>query len=356
MGPHFLPLHSFPRLARTSSVCLVALASLPACTLDESNGPRRSNSTGTTSSDPSGTGAGKTTGGPASGAGGSATGNGGTSTGGAGPGTTGTAIGTGSTATGTGAGTTTTTGSTGAGTSGTTTGSGGSGTGAGGTGTGGSGGGAGGAGPGTGTAGAGPGTAGAGGGTADASRPPGTPPGAEKILGIEFMQRVAGKWTGTNQSGPLGTAFPMTVEFVPNGASFMYSKLQLDPQNTVVWGFNVETYGGKDVLAYRNGGYLGGAKRDSRLQLVEYDAAKATYRFCAVKEQGILVDGCNYIEARYTFTAPDKMLFVVTTRAGKPHVHWDATRIETRPLPDPFPASIVSQGQGEAPWPPGAGL
>jgi len=110
------------------------------------------------------------------------------------------------------------------------------------------------------------------------------------------------------------------------------------------------------VLAYRNGGFLGGAKRDSRLQLVEYDAAKAYYRFCAVKESGFPVDGCNYIEARYTFSAPDKMLFVVTTQAGKPHVQWDATRIETHTLPDPFPASIVSQGQGEAPWPPGAGL
>ena len=189
----------------------------------------------------------------------------------------------------------------------------------------------------------------------DASRPAGLPPGAEKILGIEFMQRVVGKWTGSNQSGPLGAAFPMTVDFAPN-VGFMYGKLQLDPQNTVVWGFNIETYGGKDVLAYRNGGFLGGAKRDSRLQLVEYDAAKAYYRFCAVKESGFPVDGCNYIEARYTFSAPDKMLFVVTTQAGKPHVNWDATRIETHTLPDPFPASIVSQGQGEAPWPPGAGL
>jgi hypothetical protein len=71
---------------------------------------------------------------------------------------------------------------------------------------------------------------------------------------------------------------------------------------------------------------------------------------------GFPVDGCNYIDARYTFSAPDKMLFDVTTQAGKPHVHWDATRIETHTLPDPFPASAASQGQGEAPWPPGAGL
>jgi hypothetical protein len=182
------------------------------------------------------------------------------------------------------------------------------------------------------------------------------PPGAEKIVGIEFMQRVVGKWSGMNQSGPLGTTFPMTVDFAPSSASFMYGKLTLDAQNNVVWGFNIETYGSKDVLAYRNGGFLGGAKRDTRLQLIEYDAAKAYYRFCAVKEQGLPVDGCNYIDARYTFSAPDKMLFVVTTRSGKPHVNWDATRIEKHVLPDPFPASITSQGQGEVPWPPGAGL
>jgi hypothetical protein len=185
---------------------------------------------------------------------------------------------------------------------------------------------------------------------------PGLPPGAEKIPGIELMHRIAGKWTGMNQSGPLGTAFPMTVEFTVN-AGYMYGKLQLDPQNTVVWGFKKENNGGKDVLAYSKGGFLGGAKRDSRLQLVEYDAAKSYWRFCAVKESGFPVDGCNYIEATYTFSAPDKMIFNVTTRPErKPHVRWDATRIETRPLPDPFPANITSMGQGEAPWPPGAGL
>jgi hypothetical protein len=312
---------------------MVALASwLPACTADESSGTKRS-ATGTTGADPGAAGAGKTGG------------NTGTSTTGAG-GSTG-ATGTGAT---TGAGTTGggTSGTTGI-TGGTTTGaggSGGSGTGSGGTGNGGSS--SGGAGPGAGAGGTGT--------SPDASRPPGLPPGAEKIIGIDFMQRVVGKWSGMNQSGPLGTTFPMVVDFAPSSVSFMYGKLTLDAQNNVVWGFNIETYSGKDVLAYRNGGFLGGAKRDTRLQLIEYDAAKAYYRFCAVKEQGFPVDGCNYIDARYTFSAPDKMLFVVTTQAGKPHVNWDATRIEKHVLPDPFPASITSQGQGETPWPPDAGL
>jgi len=332
MDPHYLPQHSFKRLFRASLLSFVALESLAGCTGEETSNPHRSSGTGTTTS----------------GGGSTATTSTGTATTGTGTSTT-----TGTPTTGTTGGNGTGSGGSGTGTgSGGTTGAGGSSAGAGGTGTGAAGSSTGGAGPGTGSGGTGTPP---GGGAPDASRPPGTPPGAEKIIGIDFMRRVVGKWSGTNQSGPLGTAFPMTVDFAPD-TGFMYGKLQLDPQNTVVWGFNIETYGGKDVLAYRNGGFLAGAKRDSRLQLVEYDAARGYYRFCAVKEQGFPVDGCNYINARYTFSAPDKMLFDVTTQAGKPHVHWDATRIETHTLPDPFPANAASQGQGEAPWPPGAGL
>jgi hypothetical protein len=68
------------------------------------------------------------------------------------------------------------------------------------------------------------------------------------------------------------------------------------------------------------------------------------------------VDGCNYIDATYTFSAPDSMLFEVKTRSGEPHVHWEARRIETHALPDPFPASIESQGNGAAKWPAAAGI
>jgi hypothetical protein len=130
----------------------------------------------------------------------------------------------------------------------------------------------------------------------------------------------------------------------------------IDAQNNVLWGFNIENYGGADVLAYRNGGYLGGLLRDSRAQLVEYDSEIGFYRFCAVKEMGIAVDGCKYIDARYTFSAPDKMLFEVSTRGGQAHVHWEATRTAEHALPDAFPASVESQGDGSAPWPAEAGI
>ena len=135
-----------------------------------------------------------------------------------------------------------------------------------------------------------------------------------------------------------------------------FGRYDLDSKNDVLWGFNIETYGGKDVLAFRNGGYLGGVRRDSRLQLIEYNGAMGYYRFCAVLESGVQVDGCNYIDARYTFTGPDAMTFDVLTQSGKAHVLWHATRVQSHTLDDPFPASAASQGPGTAPWPADAGL
>lgn len=211
-----------------------------------------------------------------------------------------------------------------------------------------------------------PGSAEATGGTGGAAAPvtpepmPGAPEapaaGDERVAGVELMRRIVGTWTGTNSNTPIGFDFPMTVDFAPYGDSMVFGKFNIDAQNNVLWGFNIENYGGVDVLAYRNGGYLGGLLRDSRTQLVEHDSELGFYRFCAVKEMGVAVDGCNYIDARYTFSAPDKMLFEVSTRSGQAHVHWEATRTAEHPLPDAFPASMESQGDGSAPWPAEAGI
>jgi hypothetical protein len=184
----------------------------------------------------------------------------------------------------------------------------------------------------------------------------GFPPGASQIAGIEFLHRIVGTWSGINSNTPLGFNFPMTVEFSASDPNFVFGKYQLDANNDVCWGFNIETYGGQAGLTFRNGGYLGGVLRDSRLKLMDHDTAKGTYHFCAVLERGAPVDGCNYIDATYTFLAPDHLTFVVTTLSGKPHVNWDATRSQTVSLPDPFPASVASEGNGSAPWPAAAGI
>lgn len=184
----------------------------------------------------------------------------------------------------------------------------------------------------------------------------GLPPGAERIAGASFFQRIVGSWSGINSNTPLGFDFPMAVDIAVSNDGLLFGKYEIDAENNVLWGFNIETYDGQDVLAYRNGGYLGGLRRDSRAKLVEHDEARGYYRFCAVSEHGVPVDGCNYIDARYTFSAPDKMLFEVFTRGTDPHVHWEATRIETHTLPNPFPATATSQGDGSAAWPAAAGI
>jgi hypothetical protein len=192
----------------------------------------------------------------------------------------------------------------------------------------------------------------------DPETPPveGIPADAEKVAGVEFFQRVVGKWSGMNSNTPIGFDFPMTVDISVSGDGMLFGKYEINAENNVLWGFNIETYDGEDVLAYRNGGYLLGLRRDSRTKLVEHDSSRGYYRFCAVLESGLPVDGCNYIDARYTFSAPDKMLFEVFTRGDDPHVHWEATRVETRALPNPFPATAASQGTGSAPWPEAAGM
>jgi len=175
-------------------------------------------------------------------------------------------------------------------------------------------------------------------------------------MGIEFFQRIVGTWTGINSNTKLGFDFPMTIDFAPSGGGLMYGNLVVDAQSTIAFGFNIETYDGKDVFTFRSAGF----ERDSRLKLIEHDAARGYYRFCAVREAfrgqpvPIVEGACNHIDARFTFSAPDHMLFVVTTLSGQSHVNWNATRTVTHTLPDPFPASIASQGDGSAPWPPSA--
>jgi hypothetical protein len=186
--------------------------------------------------------------------------------------------------------------------------------------------------------------------------PEGLPAGFEKVAGIEFFQRIIGKWSGITSNTPTGFDFPMAVDIAVSNEGLLFGKYELDADNNVLWGFNIETYNGKDVLAYRNGGYLFGLRRDSRARLVEHDSKRGFYRFCAVLEHGLKVDGCNYIDATYTFSAPDRMVFEVKTHSGELHVHWEAKRVQPHTLPNPFPATIKSQGNGSAHWPAAAGI
>lgn len=140
----------------------------------------------------------------------------------------------------------------------------------------------------------------------------------------------------------LGNFPQMNFDLRPVGDHFVFGQAELDSVNTLRFGFSIETHGGRDVLAYRNGGFFTGVLRDSRTALVE--AGPDTWRFCSVTPQG-----CGYIDARFTLNGTN---LVVDSRVrGMPHRYWNAQRKETRSVTAPFPASLSSQGDGSAPWP-----
>ncbi|MCB9637979.1 MAG: hypothetical protein H6727_03630 [Myxococcales bacterium] len=172
-----------------------------------------------------------------------------------------------------------------------------------------------------------------------------TPDATGSVEGIALFQRLAGLWTGMASRTPLGTFAMATMDFRDASPHVMFGRSDLDAENNLRFAFSIETHGGKDVLIYRNGGYFVGLLRDSRTELVSYDAAKSSWRFCAI---GV---GCSYIDATFTFPAADQMVLDVKVR-GKDHMYWQAERKEQRTLPQPYPTDLTSQGTGDAPFPP----
>lgn len=162
------------------------------------------------------------------------------------------------------------------------------------------------------------------------------------VVGVELLGKLAGLWSGPATLTPLGNFPVMNFDLRPVDGQFVFGQSDLDAANTLRFGFSIETYGGRDVLAYRNGGFFQGVLRDSRTQLVEADGG--TWRFCSVTDAG-----CGYIDAR--FSVSGTQLTLDTRVRGNQHVLWNATRDELRSIPVPFPSDTASRGDGSAPWP-----
>ncbi|MBL8972902.1 MAG: hypothetical protein JNK56_20110, partial [Myxococcales bacterium] len=154
--------------------------------------------------------------------------------------------------------------------------------------------------------------------------------GSDTPAGLELMQRLAGLWTGPATMTPLGTFARMNMDLRAASAQVLFSRADLDEMNNLRFAFELEAPDGETTLVYRNGGYFLGLLRDSRTRLVEHTAD--SYRFCSTG-----APGCDYIDARWTFSAADALIFDVKVK-GQQHVYWDAERVDTRTLPDPFPA------------------
>ncbi len=155
--------------------------------------------------------------------------------------------------------------------------------------------------------------------------------GSDTPAGLELMQRLAGLWTGAATMTPLGTFARMNMDIRAASGQVLFSRADLDEMNNLRFAFELEAPDGETTLVYRNGGYFLGLLRDSRTRLVEH--AADSYRFCSTGAQG-----CDYIDARWTFSAADALIFDVKVK-GQQHVYWDAKRVDTRTLPDPFPAT-----------------
>jgi hypothetical protein len=183
--------------------------------------------------------------------------------------------------------------------------------------------------------------AGADAGAADAG---GTDAGTS-ISGVGMMSRLVGLWQGPATMTRLGDFPLMVFDLRPVGDSFLFGQTDMDSANLLRFGFNIESVNGP-VLAYRNGGYFNGVLRDSRLALA--DSTADAWHFCDSAR------GCSYIDATFTQTGDSLVLDAKVN--GAPHVHWSATRMETRAVPDAFPASQAPQGDGSEPWPSMASL
>ncbi|MFZ6185594.1 hypothetical protein [Nannocystis pusilla] len=155
--------------------------------------------------------------------------------------------------------------------------------------------------------------------------------GEAGVEGLELMQRLAGLWSGPASMTPLGTFPLMNMDVRAASGQVLFSRVDLDANNSLRFAFEVEDHGAGPVLVYRNGGYFLGLLRDSRAVLTEHD--DSSWRFCSATK------GCEYIDATFGFDGDDHLILDVKVK-GVQHVYWDALREETRALPEPFPADL----------------
>lgn len=146
------------------------------------------------------------------------------------------------------------------------------------------------------------------------------------LAGASIFDVAPGLWSGPATRTLLGDFPVMNMDLRAAGDRELFSRVDLDAENSLRFGFLVEEHDGRSVVVYRNGGLFQGLTRDTRTTLVS--AVDGAYRFCA------LDDGCEYVDATFTFAGDDVLLEALVR--GEMHVTWEATREETRALPEGF--------------------
>lgn len=148
-----------------------------------------------------------------------------------------------------------------------------------------------------------------------------------------LLERLPGLWVGPVDSNTsVGDFATMNMDVRAADAKVLFSRVDLDPDNSLRFAFSFEEHDGNVELVYRNGGEFQGILRDTRTVLVEADVEQERFRFCALSA------GCAYVDATFDFDGPDDLLLDVDVM-GMMHIDWPARRAETRSVPDPFPSS-----------------
>lgn len=174
-------------------------------------------------------------------------------------------------------------------------------------------------------------------GAADASSGGGT----DEADASAFFVSIAGLWVAPVTSWTSAGSFPtMNMDVRAASDGVLFSRVDLDSDNSLRFAFALEEHDGQTVLTFRNGGEFLGILRDTRTVLEETDGT--VWRFCA------LGGGCDYVDARFDFSGEDSLRLDVDV-LGMRHIEWVASRLEARPLEGAFPEPPAQPGDAAFP-------
>lgn len=157
-----------------------------------------------------------------------------------------------------------------------------------------------------------------------------------------FFEAIVGLWVAPVTSWTSAGNFPtMNMDVRAASDNVLFSRIDLDADNSVRFAFQLEEHDGQSQLVFRNGGEFLGILRDSKAVLEERTGN--TWRFCALSA------GCGYIDARFVFETEDRLRLDVDVM-GMRHIEWVANRLETRTVEGPFPNPAPEPS--DAPFPP----
>ena len=169
--------------------------------------------------------------------------------------------------------------------------------------------------------------------------------GGEGDDAAELLARLPGLWVAAVDSNTSAGDFAtMNMDIRPADERTLFSRVDLDPDNSLRFAFSFEEHDGQTELVFRNGGEFQGVLRDTRTALVEVDLQEERWRFCAI------AGGCAYVDATFDFDGEDRFMLDVDVLRMM-HIDWPARRAETRDVEGSFPVD-PEPNSGDIEFPP----